>query len=186
MSFPQEQRMSQSPEDWFHNPYAVSSSSPPPRRPAAAAGKRPTFCTVLFIMDLLFCIMRVPLVLFGIFAAFMLYSGNAHFPFPEELVWWDVGTGVGVITFGLLANVLLLMNKSSGLTFGWLAVVAAVASTIVGATQQFSFTGDALMPAGDVGRIIGVVIGLIVRLGFNVMFALAMLKSEAWQASRAA
>ena len=167
------------------NPYA-SPVLPPTVRPwQSPENKRPTLCTVMFIIDLIFCAIRVPLVFIGFWGIRMVEAGQLKLNIPLELLWWEVYTGVGIVIFGLLANILLLNNKRIGVLFGFIAIMAALASLVVGLAEMSAVVEVGAKAAEESARQAGAVIGLVFRLGINVLYLVALLKFSAWHASRA-
>ena len=138
----------------------------------------------MIITDLVFCALRVPLVLIGFMGFAMVESNQLKLGIPMEYLWWETGTGLGIVVFGLLANILLLNNKRIGVLLGYVAIIAALASVVVGLFELVKLADPAAKPAEETARKVGAIIGLVIRVGFNFLYAITLMKFAAWHDSQ--
>ena len=180
--------MSNSPDSWTppraDNPYADSQlDSTRPFAPAAPRESMPTFAMVMFIVSLIFSVLRAPMVLLSIVA--LMTPRNV----PQQLahtVPMEVATGVAVVLFGIVANTLLLLRKPIGIPFAWCLVAAVLASMGLG-IWQISLNME-VFPEGSpqrVGMVVGAGFVMLLRLAIVGLYVAAVMMFSKWLRSTA-
>jgi hypothetical protein len=167
MSFPTTTE-DQTPVTAESNPYSApeaTSVSTTPTLEAPPPVTLPRFCKGFFIADLVFCVLRLLIVLLGV-AAFATLG-------PEEApdapsFGMEVITGLAIAVFGISGNILLLNRQRWAVVFGYLCVGATVASILVG-------VWGAVLGAQEIGGNTPELAGFVVGAGFSVMLRLALL-----------
>jgi hypothetical protein len=113
------------------NPYSapqiISAESAEPVDPSRR--RLPGFCTTVFIVELVFCLLRLALVGYSLF---IYLNAPDILPQFQLTAIFEIGTGSGIAVFGIGGMVLLLARSSLGVAFGYLDAVCTVASVIVG------------------------------------------------------
>ena len=167
--------MSHSPDDL--NPFA-----PPLQegRTSAArqSGPYPTFARVMFIISLVFAVLR----LLTLPMSFLGYQVLEEQGSPMVVtVPWEIAMGGGIALFGLLGNSLMLARQKFGMYLGWLLVAAVVGSICVGFWQAgFSLEQ---FPAGSpqrTGAMIGMAITVVIRIALLGAYIYALLLFSSW------
>ena len=157
----------------------------PQQAPAApvlpAAPKFPVFATVMASVDLGFCLIRVLIVLLGIVGLIMTKEGDpAYATGGLEII-----TGIGIVLFGIPANVLLLLRKPSGLPLGYLNLLFTGASMLVGLLQGNALFGKASDGAQAAGIVVGLGLVLVIRLALLLCYGVALNLAKKFFASAA-
>ena len=163
------------------NPYQPSYATYAPQMHAPA--KLPTFCLVMFILGLVFAVLRVPLVIMGAFTWFALQP-NAENQALFTSVPFEVLTGAAISLFGIPGNIGMLLKQRWGVVLGFLTVAASLASLGVALWQlslMFQVTDDPAERAGFVG---GAAVTLLIRITIIGLYALAILKLSQWLRSQ--
>ena len=150
------------------------------QRPADAL---PVFCIVMFIVDLVFSLIRVPLVLLGIVA---LQAPRLD-PVMAQTGLLEVATGAAMVMFGIPADIAMLLKQKWGLILAWVKVAALLGSVGV-AFWQISFILDQFPPGSPqrMGAFVGGGIAGVIRLSLIGLYVTAVVKFSAWSAQRAA
>lgn len=155
------------------NPYL----SPATANPARAARALPGFCKTIFIIELVLCCLRVPLVVAGFVGATMMGPDD---PLAQTVIY-ELATGVGIVGFGILANIGLLMKKGWGVPLGYLALVATAGSVGTGILQFSAQMNQFPMGSPErVGVMFGGGIVFIIRLALMGLYLAALKKFSAW------
>jgi hypothetical protein len=145
------------------NPYAAEYMEAKPFAPAVP--KPPVFSQVMFVVSLLFSLLRIPAALLSAYAVFAVNLNNA----PMQLTGpYELATSAGIVLFGLAANILLLMRKDIGIPLAW-CLVAFVVMSLGVAVWQLSLMMQTA-PEGSPERV-----GMMVGAGFVMMVRLALL-----------
>jgi hypothetical protein len=156
------------------NPY---SSSATVNQAPKALRALPGSCKTVFIIELVFCGLRAPLVALGFVGVAMIAPDD---PLAQTAIY-ELATGIGMVGFGVLANIGLLMKKSWGVPLGYLALVAS-AGSIGTAVWQLSAQMDQF-PEGSPVRV-GVMIGgglvFMLRIALMGLYLSALTKFSAW------
>lgn len=144
------------------------------------SAKLPTFCLVMFIIDLIFCCLRVLFVILGVVGYQMLKQQGD--PMADTALY-EIVTGGLIVLFGIPANGLMLAKQKWAVFLGWLTLVVTFASIAVGIWQA-SVMMDGIAANGNeaeqVGGYIGAGFSIIVRLGIVICYAIALLKFSSW------
>jgi hypothetical protein len=133
------------------------------------------------IVDLVFSVLRMPLVGMGILG--LMAAGSV--PLIAQTGAFEVGTGVVIVLFGILANIALLYKQRWGLMLAWVKVVAGLGSVAVGWWQLSLMLGQ--FPEGSpqrVGAIIGGGFVGVLRIGLLGLYAAALVAFAKWSAQR--
>lgn len=160
------------------NPFAspLSTSLPPV---AHSVDSFPKYSKVVLIIDLVLCMPRLLVVVLSI-AGFMVMNRNNplyHFSIPE------IVTGLLIVVFGVLGDVLVLTKRRWALYLCWLGVVAALLNLIVGFCEVPVIWG-AKVARGEIppdqaeavriGMWAGAIFTGFIRLGLNVAYCTAL------------
>jgi len=119
------------------------------------------FSKGLIITDIVFCSLRVLIVLFVILGI-MLMKGNEQLKMQAFI---EVFIGLVMIICGFIGNIMLLKKKRAGISWAWCNVTAALISCLV----ALYFTMDkieAMSGAQQMGGIVGLVGVLSIRVVF--------------------
>jgi hypothetical protein len=147
--------------------------------------KIPLFSKVMIIIDLVFCILRGPLLLLGLLGAVMLKKqGNSEI---LGTVVFEIGSGAGIFIFGLAANIMMLLKKKIGVWFAAVNILATVISIGVGIWQASINVSN--MTSGSVelvGGIIGGIIAVLIRIAIFVLYCYAVFTFQRWCTQREA
>lgn len=172
--------MSQFPQD-FENPYAATSL--PAQRYAQSEAplqpRLPGFCKVVFIFDLVFCILRLPLAALGVVGYFAMIQENPGDPLLATVIF-EIVTGAGIVAFGITGNSLLLAQKSWGVYLGFLAVIFTIGSIAAGLWQLW-LAMQPMPPKMQAAAMVGGAITLGIRLGINALVCIALVRFIHWR-----
>lgn len=167
------------------NPYRAPFAS-------GAAGTRvrsdslPTYVVVMMIIDLCLCALRGVLVVFSIIGLMVLMREPPGVVGTPDVMRTtaplEVATGIGIVVFGLVANVAILLRQRWGVIVGWFAAGATLASIAVGIWQSTAMQPPAGVDADAfrLGATIGVVFTTLFRLGLLAAYVWALLRFAAW------
>ncbi|MEZ6123154.1 MAG: hypothetical protein R3C49_08280 [Planctomycetaceae bacterium] len=137
------------------------------------------FSRGMFIAGLVFCGIRIVMVALAFLGYSTIRQQQADHPLLSG-IRWEIVTGIGIVAFGITANVLLLSGNRRGIPLGWCLVAAVVGSVAVGLLQtsiQFSY-----LPYGSPERVrawIGLVSVLAIRAGLLAGYAVALRQTSA-------
>ncbi len=138
----------------------------------------PTFAKIVFIIDLVFSGVRLPLGLFGILGYQVLKE--SHSPLVPTIPF-EIACALGVAVFGVTADILGLMRKPAAVWVGCLALLATLGSQGVGlwqvGIQSEQFPADSPQ---RVGFYIGAGFMLIFRLSIAAAYIAAIVQFAAW------
>jgi hypothetical protein len=97
-------------------------------------------------------------------------------------VFLEIATGAGIVIFGLLGDLLLLLKQRWALVLAAMALLFTLASTGVGIWQLSEMYQP--MAGNDAARQVGFVIGglftLMVRIGIAVAYGVALWMYSKW------
>jgi len=153
--------------------------------PAGHTPDVPGFCTVMFIVSLIFCLLRGAIVAFGFIGIGMLPPDH---PAMKTAVL-EIGTGLGMVLCGVPANALLLFKNQIGFYLGWGLIAFTIGSILTGIASIFLSGGNiggaeppppGMENAQLIGMIIGGSISVIIRVIIIVAYAVALLKFQSW------
>ncbi len=169
------------------NPYETPQTlAPQPYQQPTAPPRRgiPTFSKVMFIVSLIFCLLRVPAVLMSFIGLTMIQQGQG----PVELlptVWFEIGSGALLAGCGILANSLMLAKIDWAVTLGYLTALAVLFSIGVGVWQSMLQLG--LQQSGTPEHM-GMTIGIVFMVGFRLvllgLYVGALIQFAAWTQQR--
>jgi hypothetical protein len=94
----------------------------------------PLFCKVIFIIDIVFCSLRLVAIPFGLFGYIVLRRQNPNDPMLVPGIF-ELLTNLGIGVLGILAASLMLGRKRIGIVFAGLTFLAVLGSFIVGLWQ---------------------------------------------------
>lgn len=170
------------------NPYE-SPQAPPPFPPGgypppygypppSAVNSPPTFTFVMFVVSLLFCVVRLLLVMLAVPGYFVIVK---TMPEMGPTVIAEIATGAGMVVSGLIGNGLMLARKRIGIVFGWLLCAFTLGSLGVGIWQG-SFRLQQFGPGTPqyVGAIIGIVLVIGIRLFLVGLYGFAVTQFSRW------
>ena len=146
--------------------------SPPMYAAASSPGGVSGFNKGWIITDLVFCVLRVPLVLLGIVGMISLGAGSPLIP----AVVAEVLSGLGICLFGIVGNTLLLMRKPAGVPLAWLALLSVLLSVLVGIWQLSIQMAPVTDNAHRLGMMIGAAFVFVLRVGLNVVYAAVVVR----------
>lgn len=162
----------------------------PVRRPRRAnsdtTGNLPTFVTVMAIIDLIFCGLRVPLLIFSVIGVMTMLS-NPQMQSLLGLTFLSLGAEALTAVCGLAAGIGMLMKKPWATIPGWVAAVCCVISlgcnifTTLGTLDlQLSQIGGPSRDAARVGAFVGLAATVLFRLVLLGCYVAALLMFTKW------
>jgi len=99
-----------------------------PRRPRGRSSDNiPTYVTVMAIIDLIFCALRVPALILSVVGILALMS-NPQMGNVVKMSFVSLGAEALIAVCGLAAGIGMLMKKSWAIIPGWVAVICSVIS----------------------------------------------------------
>jgi hypothetical protein len=147
----------------------------------------PTFCKVMFIMDICFCAFRLLMVPFGLLGLSMLQNQDPNNPLLKTVVF-ELSTNGAIGGLGLLAAILMLTRKKIGAVFGWLTVLSTLAGLGVALWQasiQMETQGFKPGTPQYAGAMVGIGLVLVLRLVLLGLYIAAIVKFMNLPARRA-
>ncbi|MBT4864978.1 MAG: hypothetical protein HON53_07670 [Planctomycetaceae bacterium] len=150
-------------------------------RPRRAKKGLPVFCMVVFIIDLVFCVLRIGFVALG-----LINYQNLEGPLLESAMF-ELITGAAIVLFGIAGNGLMLAKQAWAVALGWLNLGATLGSIGVGIWQASIFLDEMAQNGGEAERIggyIGAGFSILVRVGIIFTYLFALLKYSSWSARR--
>ncbi len=162
------------------NPYQATSNLNDPNfpQPTRQGSGYPVFALVMFIIAIIFCVLRTFLALASTFGATVL-------PADHPLGWTvylEVATSWTIALFGLLGYGMMLARKDSGIPLAWLSIAGVVGSLVCGLIQtpillkEQGLSGDALSAAWG-----GAIVVSIIRVGILLTVAAAIVVYTKWR-----
>lgn len=134
----------------------------------------------MFIVSLVFSVLRILFVALGILGYIMM-ADMVNPPAGFALAIPELLAGVGIIIFGLLGNSLMLARKKIGVTLGAVLVFFVLASTVIGGLQGAAYLSNYNSGSPEwMGAIFGVVFTLIIRVAILIAYVFALLKFNKW------
>lgn len=156
------------------------------RRASKELDKPPTFSTVMAIIDLIFSVIRIPLLFVSLLGVVAIFRDPnlRHLAIPTSAAM--VAEAVMAIC-GLAAGIGILMKKPWAVLVGWIAVGMAVVSiglNVVNTLQSLeqnlaAFQGPSA-EAARVGAFVGLVATVLFRLVLLGCYALALSMYSKW------
>jgi hypothetical protein len=143
----------------------------------------PGFCLAMFIMSLIFCLFRLPLVIFGAIAWSNL-DQMAHDPVIAATVPFEVISGMSLVLLGIPANLALLFKQRWGVWLGLMTVAASLVNVGLAVWQLSIMVQVTPDEQERIGLIIGALMTMAIRLTIIGLYAAAVLKMSKWLASR--
>jgi hypothetical protein len=157
----------------YSNPYASPTAQPQYGGGMPGPDAKPVAITVFGILNLVFGILGVCGIGFGIFALVVMANNpgfqqppNPVLDHPVGFVWNIISMGLGTITtFMLIAGgILLLNNKDMGrvltIVYGWISVVFGFLGIIVMVIIIVGIFGQVdMQDPEEVGAVVGVALG---------------------------
>lgn len=155
------------------NPYASPQGygyGPPPT-------DRPGCPKAMFIVDLVFCGIRVPLALLSVVGAAAIPVDHPLYP----SVILEVLSSLGIAFLGVPANILGLMKKRAAFPLGMLCLLSTLVSIATGIWQITLQHGAVKAGTPEAaGFVVGIVLALGVRVVLNIAYLMTLLKYNAW------
>ncbi|MBI4617190.1 MAG: hypothetical protein HY720_26490 [Planctomycetes bacterium] len=152
-----------------------------PRAPDAAA--LPTFCKVMFILDLVFAGLRVFIVGFGVYGYSVMKKDD---PMAGTAIA-ELVSGAALAFFGLSANAFLLARQAWAQALGWFDVLASFASLGIGVWQGTIMLEQFRSGSPEYsGGLIGIAFVAILRLVLVGLYVAALVKFAGWAKRRSA
>jgi hypothetical protein len=154
------------------NPYSTSYGDYAP--PVQTAVRLPTFCLVMFILSLIFAILRIPVVAFGIYNWLSVRPGQIN---DAILVTapFEILAGAAIVLFGIPGNIGMLVQRRWGVVLGFLTVFSSLFSLAVALWQLLVLYQSVSNSAQQAGFLVGAMITLVIRGTLIGLFALAVL-----------
>lgn len=143
--------------------------------------KLPVVCLVLFIVDLVLCVLRFPVAGFSAIGLAVLEYDDPLRP----SAYLEIATGLGIAVSGTAAAIGLLCKKRWGVTLGFLAAVLTVASIFVAIYQlSLSYVPAQNSAPEETGRVVGFFVGASCSVVFRVLllgaYVFALVKFMQW------
>lgn len=166
------------------NPY-LSPASVADTNQRRSVEPRPTICVEVFVVSLIFCLLRLPTVLFGLMMLLQPQPPDAVANPLQPTLPLEVLTGGAIVLFGLVANIALLLKQRWGVPIGYLTAVGSLANMGVALWQL-----TLLSPKIDDPVLFGVGIGMatitaILRLTIVGLYVWAIAHYGRWLARQA-
>lgn len=149
--------------------------------PSPVAQPLPTFCLIVFIVDLVLCSLRLLMVPFSILG--LMFAEDVEQVFGAS-VFAEILAGLLIGVIGIAANVMLLVKKPLGVHLGNALVALTVASYGVAVWQTVLQFGMLDSTAERVGGVIGFVVVMAVRVTLLALFVVALMKFKRWMETR--
>jgi hypothetical protein len=133
-------------------------------------------------IDLFFCALRAFLVLSALTA---VVGAAAELGNIQQTAWFEIGAGIGICAFGIIAAIGILMGAAWAVPVGWITVACTLASLGIGIWQLTLMME--VMPEGSVERgpfIVGAVGMTFIRLSLLAAYGYALVKFAAWVRER--
>jgi hypothetical protein len=140
----------------------------------------PGFTTFVAIVNLVFSLLRVPLVGFSIFGYANMRMDN---PLAQSVVA-EIFTGSGVAVFLFIASLLLLLKVRAAVPFAWVAVVAVFSNIGVAVWQSFLIAEGFKSPEERIGAVVGSGVVIVVRLVLLGLFMMAIVLAQGYFRSK--
>jgi hypothetical protein len=168
------------PENPYASPLLMAEAGP-----LRAVEPRPTICVVAFVISLLFGLLRLPLVIFGIVMLLRVQPPGAVADPILMTLPMEVLTGGAVVLLGFIGNIALLLKQRWGPLVGYMTAVASLANMSV-AIWQLSFSA----PPNDNPMMVNVFFGaaavaIVVRLTTVGLYVWAVAHYSRWLARQA-
>ncbi len=161
------------------NPYVAGHYAGQPALGGPTVPSLPTFCTVYFIIDLIFSFLRAIMAMFGVVAmAGPIAQENAM---VQQTVMYEVASGIGIALLGIPANFLMLFKKRIGAYLAGGKILFTLMSLAVG-LWQMSFAMNQF-PEGSperIGAVIGALFAITIRLGLLGLYIGAIVTFWKW------
>ena len=139
----------------------------------------PTFCTVYFIIDLIFCFLRAAIVMIAIVT--IQNPEVANNPMVAQTSMFEIGAGLGMVLLGIPGNFLMLFKQRFGAYLAGAKVLPTLASFGVGLWQLTFIMGQ--FPEGSaerMGAMIGAGMALLVRIALLAVYIGAIVTFLNW------
>lgn len=159
------------------NPYSAPLSEQPFLAPRAPEGL-PGFAKTMFIIDLIFCCLRVPMVMLAFVGYATLQQRNDPL---LPTVMGEIAAGIGIALFGIPANILALLRVRMAVWLAALSLIATSGSIAVGIWQGTFKIEE--FPAGSpqrMGAVVGMAFAIIVRVGLAGAYLGAVVQFANW------
>lgn len=166
---------------WAEGVYASNVEATGSMRPTRALSPIPTFCKVVFIIDLVMASIRGLIVPFSIMGAAMIPSDD---PLMAS-VYFEIAFGVLIAAVAVPANILGLMGKASAYVVGWVNILMTFGGICVGIWQAVLIYPAQIAQSGSgspesIGFIFGAVIAIAIRAGLAGAMAVSLLRYKTW------
>ena len=170
------------------NPYVSpqAGSWGTPTMPAAPPSHpMPTFCKVMFWVDIVFSAIRIPAVAVGILA-YSIAQPHANAMVAQTGIF-EIASAMGMVLFGFTGDIAMLLKQKWGVYLGGLKVASVLASCAVGIWQAtFVMEQFASGSPNRVGVVIGAAFSVGLRLALVAAYAAAIVQFAKWCNSRTA
>ena len=134
----------------------------------------PVFSIFFLVTDIVFCAIRIIFVIFSMIGMSQLNSNEALY--LSGLL--EIITGIGIVFFGLIGNIGVLLKKSSILTFCWLNVAETVASFFVGIWQATILSSSVAGGPESAGFLIGSIGSMLIRVALLICYVIAVSRAK--------
>ncbi len=161
-----------------HDPFASPASTVMNSRQDTRT-KLPPYCTTMFIVSLVFSVIRVPLVFLSAVGIAGLVAGEAS---TGIIVagFLELFSGMGMAVFGIAGNIALLLRKTWGLTLAYCLVASVLLSYLGAFLSVMRMAETAEDPAMRIGMFVGALGMLTIRAAILVAYVVAILKFSEW------
>jgi hypothetical protein len=143
----------------------------------------PVFCTVMFVVSLVFCIIRSLFVALGFVGMGMMKPDDPLL----KAAFLEIGTGLGMVLCGVPGNALLLFKNQIGFYLGWGLIACTIGSILTGIVEMALTGGNMGRPPPPgaenallVFTIFVATITVLIRLGIIVAYGAALIQFQNW------
>jgi hypothetical protein len=156
--------------------------------PQANSEQSSGFSKAMFIVDLVFCVIRIPLALrsIGVVVAMATFPAGVPVPYPAGAnpifvsAVLEAISGTAIAVLGLPANILGLMKRKLAFSLGMMCLLCTLVSILTVICQVILVGGELQSSVAQPGAFAaGIILALAIRVVVNGVYLTALLKFNA-------